>query len=208
MNKTFGSLVAATAAAAALSLITLAAASPPGSGPAAAATSSSSAITAGSQLNSSWAGWVDTMSQSGGRNRFNRVTATFKVPGINCSKSVIGTKLRFPGGPYSEAAFWVGLDGTNSDSGYLEQAGICGGVRQQDRLRDVLLLVPDDAEGRQRRQAHGLEGQPGWCGVGDSITVTVMEHRPAWIPARRSGIDPAYAGRAYSVRITDQHQAR
>jgi hypothetical protein len=202
MNKIFGSLAAATAAAGALSLITLAAASPPGSGPAAAATSSSSAITAGAQLNSSWAGWVDTMKHTGGRNRFNRVTATFKVPGINCSKSVIGTKLRFPGGPFSEAAFWVGLDGTNSDSGYLEQAGIsaeCASKTAYATYFSWYQMTPKDVNGVRLT---GSKGNPATVRVGDSITVTVMDTAGV-DPTSPKWDDPAYAGRVYSVRITD-----
>jgi hypothetical protein len=212
MNKTFGSLVAATAAAAALSLVTLASASAAstsastGSSAVAAGSSAvaagSSAVAAGSQVrNPNWAGWVDTINHPGGYNRFNRVTAMFKVPGINCAKSVIGGK-RYPNGPYSAAAFWVGFDGTNSDSAYLEQAGIgatCSGPKAYAQYNAWYQMTPTK---HVIVPLKGSRSNPGTVRAGDSIQVQVLDtagvdpNSPKWA-------NPKYAGYSYSVLIRD-----
>jgi hypothetical protein len=198
MNKIFGSLAAATAAAGALSLITLASASPAASQ--AASLTASSAVTAGTG-STNWAGWVDTMKKTGGPNRFNRVTATFKVPGINCAKSLIGSK-RYPGGPYSGAGFWAGLDNGGANKTWLEQAGItalCSGPKayatyyawyQMDPNHNVKVLL------------RGSKGNPATVRVSDSITITVMD-TGGLTPSSPKWADPALAGHIYSVSIQD-----
>jgi hypothetical protein len=195
MNQTIRSLVAASAATAALSLITLAAASTSAASSATTATSASSVVPTGNQvLSNSWTGWVDTMNQAGGYNRFNRIEATFKVPGINCGKSVIGTK-RYPGGPYSAAAFWVGLDGTNSDSNYLEQAGITATCASKGAFAQYYAWYQMTPKTVKKVPLAGLR-------VSDSITVVVIDtagvdpNSPKWA-------DPKYAGYSYSVSIKD-----
>jgi len=205
MNKIFGSLVAATASAAALSLIPLAAASPSTTNALAAssaATAGSSAVAAGSQVPSlNWAGWVDTMNKPGGSNRFNRVTATFKVPGINCSKSVIGGK-RYPGGPYSGAGFWVGLDGGGSNKTWLEQAGItakCSGPKAYATYYSWYQMGPDK---NVAVPLTGSKGNRGTVRVNDSITVTVMD-TDGLTPSSPKWANPANAGHIYSVSIQD-----
>jgi hypothetical protein len=189
MRRLTASLVAA--ATGALALIPLASAS-------AATTSTpvaSSATLAGSQTEShSWAGWVDTMNKPGGYHQFKGVEATFKVPGINCSGSVIGSK-RYPGGPYSAAAFWVGLDGTNSDSNRLEQAGITGTCASKTSSAQYYAWYQMTPFTVVKVSLAGLR-------AGDSITVAV-EDTDGVTPYSPKFGNPADAGYSYSVSIKD-----
>ena len=202
MNRTIRSLVAATAATAALSLITLAAAST-----SAAARPAASPLTASSTTKSLvWAGYVDTMNHPGGYNRFKSVQATFKVPAINCSKSIVvghPWPARYPGHKYwSAAGFWVGLDGGENDTANLEQTGItgyCTGPKAAAQYEawyqmdpQLYVIIPlKDAKSHQ-----------GTMRVGDTIHVQVWD---------TAGVDPRspkwanlkYAGYIYSVGIQD-----
>ena len=122
------------------------------------------------------------------------VTATFKVPGINCSKSVIGGK-RYPGGPYSAASFWVGLDGTNGDSNRLEQAGVtvtCASKTSPAQYHAWYQMTP------------WVIGKVSLAGIraGDSITVLVWDTDVVTPNSPKWG-NPKYAGYSYSVSIKD-----
>ena len=190
-------LAAAIMATGALALIPLAAASTTAAS--AASTSASSVINAGSSTPSAdWAGYVDTMNHPGGYNQFKSVRATFTVPGINCSKSVIGGKPWPAGTPghkyWSAAGFWVGLDGSLTDSQRLEQAGItgyCTGPKAYAQYEAWYQMTP-----------RKYVTVPLAVRVGDRITVTVWDTDGVTPQSPKWG-DPKYAGYSYSVDIQD-----
>ena len=201
MNKTFRSLVAAAAAAAALALIPLAAAGTPTAGPAASSLTATS-----STPSANWAGYVDTMRHPGGANRFNGVEATFKVPAINCAKSIV-TGRSFPAGSlghkyWSAAAFWVGLDGDGAASGSMEQAGItgyCTGPRAAAQYEAFLQMDPHTYVLISLRDA---ARHPGMVRAGDTIQVAVRDTAGV-TPDSPKWAQPKFAGFAYSVDIKD-----
>jgi hypothetical protein len=105
-------LAAAAVAVAGLAFIPLA------GGPAASAAAAPAPITASASTQTgNWAGYIDT-AKAGVTMKF--VAASFRVPAINCTKSLTCGK----GGsvfPYSQAAFWVGIGGYGSHERTLEQ---------------------------------------------------------------------------------------
>ena len=200
-------LTAAVAATGALALIPLAAASTTAAS--AASTSASSVINAGSSTPSAdWAGYVDTMKHPGGYNQFKGVTATFTVRGVNCSKSVIGGP-RWPAGTpghkyYSAASFWVGLDGTSTDSQRLEQAGIgatCASKTASAQYYGWWQMTPN--EGNQQVTLTSSKGAKGTVRAGDVVTVFVWDTDGVTPNSPKWG-NPADAGYTYSVSIQDK----
>jgi Peptidase A4 family len=207
IGRTLGTLAATAVAAGALSLIPLVTASSPAAVPVATSTASPVAATAGTNNGPSWAGWVDTMNKPGGSSKFKMVTATFTVPGINCGKSLIGSK-RYPTGPYSAVAFWAGFDGTSTDypgsgSSYndslrLEQAGITGTCASKGAFAAYYAWYQMTPFTVVKVPLKGLR-------VSDSITVTVIDTDGVTPRSVKYG-NPADAGYSYSVRITDHTQ--
>ena len=93
MRKALKRLAVAAAATGVLSLIPLTLAS-------SASASTSSVPALGTFSSANWAGYVATSQYNRIKNQFGSVGATFVVPKITCSDSIMGNQQPNPGGWY------------------------------------------------------------------------------------------------------------
>lgn len=192
-------LAAAVAATAALALIPLAASTP------ASAATKPPPQAGVAEVN--WAGYEDDMihptepSSNSGGMQFDEIYAQFKVPGINCGKSVIGPReysaafRKTHGNIWSAVSFWAGLDGEQGKK-TIEQAGvdaICSGPKAYATYKP---FYQDWTGTTNFVTLTGSKHNPGTVRVGDTIQMYVADAQP-------HTAKPSQTGYLYAMGITD-----
>ena len=187
MRKLIQSLAAAAAATAALSLIPLALAG------AASATTTPAPV---QKYNVNWAGYVDVPAPG---QVMGEAYASFVVPKVNCSKSIIGPHeasaafRKAHGNDWSAVSYWVGLDGQGGQSGYLEQIGVTAVCHSKTSAAVYLPFWQINP-----RVNHNMTLSFGDAvKAGDTIQVLVRDNGLGTNP---SGVKP---GHSYELRIVD-----
>jgi hypothetical protein len=197
-------LTASLAAAAAVASLTLI--------PLAAAGSASAAVTASSpgKPEMNWAGYEDdvthpTQLSKYGGNQMAEIYATFTVPAINCSKSVIGPRewsasyRKAHGNYWSVVSFWAGLDGEQG-SNSIEQAGIDGICHSQygTAVYEPMWqtdVAPNSAQTGGYPTLETAGGKSVAVQAGDVITASVYDNMPFTTNLK--------TGYAYGLNIKD-----